>query len=136
MPAFHEFFFTKSWRRYQWLWKSIIWPIHSTKVPQYVFSLNLLAAFLKILILGFPTFFWMLLRIYNLPKLMQLKFAGRFILGLKGTKNGVFWAMSWLFWGLILNKILCNSHCNQYSFAFALWLKMLLTNHIVRFLKL
>ena len=63
---------------------------------------------------------------------MQLKFGGQFIHRLKGTKNKVFWTiLSWLFWGLILNKSLCNSHCNHYSFAFELWPKMPLTNHIV-----
>ena len=63
---------------------------------------------------------------------MQLKFGGQFIHRLKETKNKVFWTiLSWLFWGLILNKSLCNSHCNHYSFAFELWPKMPLTNHIV-----
>ena len=55
-----------------------------------MFSVNLLAAFLKNLTLGFSTFFRMLLRIYNLQKLMQLKFGEQFIHRLKGTKNKIF----------------------------------------------
>ena len=102
----------------------------------YVFCKSV-SSFSQNLNIRFFHFFCVLLRIYNLQKLMQLKFGGQFILGLKGTKNRVFWTiLSWLFWGLILNKSLCNSHCNHYSFAFELWPKMLLTNHIVRFLKL
>ena len=55
----------------------------------YVFCKSV-SSFSQNLNIRFFHFFCMLLRIYNLQKLMQLKFGGQFIHRLKGTKNKVF----------------------------------------------
>ena len=56
---------------------------------KYAFSVHLLTAFLKIFTLDFSPF-WAWLRIYNLQKLMHLKFRGQFMLRLKGAKTMFF----------------------------------------------
>ena len=83
-------------------------------VCQYVF---LLTNFLKISTLKVSIFFCMWLRIFNLQKLMQFNFRGRFTFLHKGPKLGFsccFFFQKILpsdFLGLILNKGSCSSHC-------------------------
>ena len=75
----------------------------------------LLTTFIKISALEFSKFFCMWLRIFNLQKLMQFNFRGRFAFQHKGQKLGLSWFFQKIlpsdFLGLVLNKSSCNSHC-------------------------
>ena len=79
----------------------------------------LLTTFLKISTLDVSNFFCLWLRIFNLPKLMQFNFRGRFTFLHNGPKLGFsccFFFKKILpsdFLGQILNKSSCNSHCKR-----------------------
>ena len=59
--------------------------------------------------------FWIWLRTFNLQKLMQFNFRGRFAFRYKGQKLGFSWFFQKIlpsdFLGLFLNKSSCNSYC-------------------------
>ena len=84
----------------------------------------LLRTFLKISTLDVSEtvrFFCMWLRIFNLQKLMQFNFRGRFPFLHKGPKLGFSFFVLFFqkilpsdFLGLIVNKNSCNSHCKPY----------------------
>ena len=75
----------------------------------------LLTTFLKISTLDVSIFFSMWLRIFNVKKLMEFNFIGRFTFLHKGPKLGFSFVFQKIppsdLLGLILNKSSCNSHC-------------------------